>query len=87
MIGGTQLFPHKKIYQSYENSESPFHHVILKNFKFKEFQFKGEILNSGFKIYRNEHNFMDKLFLLIECELSYEYKKSVDFLETKDMYD
>jgi len=30
----------------------PFH-VILKNFNFEDFQFKGEIVNSGFKMYRN----------------------------------
>ena len=68
-IGGTQLTPFKENIEVQELKTKPFH-IILENFEFKDFQFKGEILNSGFKIYRNQENFLEKNFLLIECELS-----------------
>ena len=63
------------------------YHVILRNFEFKDFQFKGELLNSGFKVYRDEHNFMNELFLLIECEMSYDYYMRIDDLDKKKFTD
>ena len=60
-----------------QDKEQVQYHVILENFDFKDYQFKGEILNSGFKIYRSQENFMDKNYLLIECEISQNYHKTV----------
>ena len=84
MIGGTQLIPIKWIADLQEKSE---YHIILKNFEFEDFQFKGEILNSGYKIYRSEDNFMNKLFLLIECEISKNYYDTVEELTLGDAHD
>ena len=71
---------------SQTKEKMPFH-VILKNFIFDDFQFKGEIVNSGFKMYRNKQNFMEKNFLLIECEISKNYYKKVSQLLDEEKYD
>ena len=79
LIGGTQILPFKKNVENQGQDNVPYH-IILKNFEFDDFQFKGEILNSGFKIYRNEENFFDKNLLLIECEISKHYNDRVNQL-------
>lgn len=86
MIGGTQILPFKKNVENQGQDNVPFH-VILKNFEFDDFQFKGEILNSGFKIYRNEENFFEKNLLLIECEISNHYNDRVKKLEEQKKVD
>ena len=70
-----------------QDKEQVQYHVILENFDFQDYQFKGEILNSGFKIYRSQENLMDKNFLLIECEISQHYHEKVKWLKEEEKYD
>ena len=53
---------------------------IMKNFEAEDYQFKGQVVNSGYKIYVDEETERDMEFLLVESSLSCEALKHIDQL-------
>lgn len=58
MIQGTQIIP--------TENEQDQDHIILKNFEDDDYQFKGELFASGYKIYVEDGNHSKQKYLLFE---------------------